>query len=146
MRNLQNYGDNMISYTEAVIVSTTVQAVLTGAYFATFLLCLRWQIYPNPGYISKTGKGFQRFMLSLTIIIFTFAMTDLGISLEASLLALRGADNLVFAGIIAVRSSSAPTYCYFILSSLQFAVEALTAIIVDGVLVSISKFWQISVH
>ncbi len=85
-------------------------------------------------------------MLSLTIIIFTFAMTDLGISLEASLLALRGADNLVFAGIIAVRSSSAPTYCYFILSSLQFAVEALTAIIVDGVLVSISKFWQISVH
>ncbi|KAF8347698.1 hypothetical protein F5887DRAFT_662752 [Amanita rubescens] len=107
----------MISYTEAVIVSTTVQAVLTGAYFATFLLCLRWQIYPNPDYILKTGKSFQRFMLFITIIIFVFAMTDLAISLEASLLALRGADNLEFAGIIA------------------FAVEAFTAIIVDGVLV-----------
>lgn len=111
-----NYGDNMISYTEATIVATTVQAVLTGAYFATFLLCLRWQVYPNPDSISKTGKTFKWLMLSLTITIFAFAMTDLGISLEASLLALRGEDNLVFAGIIAVRSFSAPKYCCFILA------------------------------
>lgn len=34
----------------------------------------------------------------------------------------------------------------FYLSSLQFAVEAFTAIIVDGVLVSISKLYQILVH
>lgn len=101
----------MVSYAEVAIIATTVQAVLTGAYFATFLLCLRWQIFPDkPDYASNTSKNLKWSMLIVSIIVFALSMADIGISLEASLLAVKGSDTPLFAGVIAVRGFSAHLY------------------------------------
>lgn len=101
----------MVSYTEVAITATTVQAVLTGGYFVTFLLSLRWQIYPDkPDYVLNTSKNLKRIMLIVSIIVFALSMTDIGISLEASLLAVKGSDTPLFTGVIAVRGFSAHLY------------------------------------
>ena len=101
----------MVSYTEVTITATTVQAVLTGGYFVTFLLSLRWQIYPDkPDYVLNTSKNLKRIMLIVSIIVFALSMTDIGISLEASLLAVKGSDTPLFTSVIAVRGFSAHLY------------------------------------
>lgn len=40
------------------IVAVTVQAFVTGAYLASFLLCLRWHIFSDDG--QSLRKGINR--------------------------------------------------------------------------------------
>ena len=78
----------MLSDIEGGIISFIVQAVLSGAYFATFLLCLWWQIYSDDGL--ATRKNIKWCMVAVTIVIFAFSMADLGASLRTTLLGLNG--------------------------------------------------------
>ena len=74
----------MLSDANADIVATTVQAFLTGVYFATFLLCLRWLIFSDDG--GALRKAIRWPFAIITVILFAFSVTDLSVSLKATLL------------------------------------------------------------
>ncbi|KAF8346858.1 hypothetical protein F5887DRAFT_64907 [Amanita rubescens] len=117
----------MLSDVEIGTISIVVQAVLSGVYFATFLLCLRWQIYSDDALAMR--KNIKWCMVAVTIVIFAFSMVDLGISLRIRLLLLNG--------------NEAPSED--VVSSI---IEPLTMIITDGVLiyrcwVAHEKWWSI---
>ncbi|KAF8710111.1 hypothetical protein AX14_013440 [Amanita brunnescens Koide BX004] len=124
------YRVNMVSDVEAAIIATTVQATLTGTYFATFLLCLRWQVYSEDGLAIR--RNIKWSMLIVTIVIFVLSTIDLGISLRKTL--------LFFTGDI----EDEP-----ILDSISYIVEPLTVLITDSVLiyrcwVAYDKWWPIA--
>ena len=81
----------MLSDIKGSTISIIVQAVLSGAYFATFLLCLRWQIYSDDGLAMR--KNIKWCMVAVTIVIFAFSVADLGISLRSVLLGLNGNED-----------------------------------------------------
>ncbi len=83
-----DHRDDMLSEVETSTISIIVQAVLSGVYFATFFLCLRWQIYSDDGLAMR--KNIKWCMVAITIVIFAFSMADLGISLRVTLLLLNG--------------------------------------------------------
>ncbi len=74
----------MLSITEAIIIAVTLQALLMGAYFASFLLCLRWLIFSDDG--GALRKPIHRPFLSITLILFAFSVTTLGLCLQKTLL------------------------------------------------------------
>ncbi|SRR6266576_1137854 len=74
----------MLSPIAVYLIATTTQALVTGAYFASFLLCLRWLVFSDDG--GTTRKRIHWPFLIITIILFAFTVTDLGISLHTTLL------------------------------------------------------------
>jgi len=74
----------MISSIKAFIIATTLQALLTGVYFASFLLCLRWLIFSDEG--GTLRKPIRRPFLIVTLILFAFSVTSLGLCLRRVLL------------------------------------------------------------
>jgi hypothetical protein len=80
----------MLSDVEIGTISIIVQAVLSGVYFATFFLCLRWQIYSDDGLAIR--KNIKWCMVAVTIVIFAFSIADLGISLRITLFLLNGTE------------------------------------------------------
>jgi hypothetical protein len=74
----------MLSPVEVYLVATTTQALVTGAYLASFLVCLRWLVFSDDG--ETTRKRIHWPLLIIAIILFAFSVTDLGITLQTSLL------------------------------------------------------------
>src|SRR6266576_1749857 len=76
----------MLSSIDAWIIAITLQALLTGVYFASFLLCLRWFIFSDDGGTLRNSKTVHWPFLIITLILFAFLVTDLGLSLQITLL------------------------------------------------------------
>ncbi len=70
---------------EEYIVAITTQALVTGTYFATFLLCLRWLVFSDDG--GSLRKRINWPFLIITVVLFAFTMTEFSISLQSTLLA-----------------------------------------------------------
>ena len=91
----------MTPYTEVAVIATTIQAILFGLYITTFLLCLRWLVYEDDGWVIR--KDIKWPMLTVTVILFVFSVIELTLSLEFTLLAPK---PLVLMGVFAVGRSS----------------------------------------
>ena len=91
---------------EIPILAMTTQALATGVYFASFLLCVRWLAFSDDG--GTLRKNIDRPMLIMfiiSIILFALSVTDFSLSLRSTLLASQGIHNLLFVGTITVRNS-----------------------------------------
>ena len=124
----------MTSYIEVAVIATTIQAILFGLYFTTFLLCLRWLIFADEGWVMR--KAIKWPMLTVTIIIFVFSVMDLSLSLEETLATSQSPDLI---GIIIVSRSS--FRIILVVMSSQTVIETLTAVITDTVLVRLVAFF-----
>ena len=88
------------------IIATTTQALATGIYFATFLLCVRWLVFSDDGgSLRKDLKRPTLIMFILSILLFAFSVIDLALSLCYTLRASRGIHSLLYTGTITVRNS-----------------------------------------
>ena len=83
----------MLSFIEAFIIGTTLQALLVGVYFASFLLCLRWLIFSDDG--GTLRKTIHWPFLIITVLLFAFSVTSLGLCLQRSLLFSQGASTAI---------------------------------------------------
>ncbi|KAF8343563.1 hypothetical protein F5887DRAFT_1207369 [Amanita rubescens] len=63
----------MLPSADAAIIAASLQTILTGVHFTTFLLCSRWQIYSDNGWSIR--KNIQWPMLIITFLTMAF---DLG--------------------------------------------------------------------
>ncbi|KAF8716627.1 hypothetical protein AX14_012251, partial [Amanita brunnescens Koide BX004] len=108
----------MLSILKGYIVAITLEATLAGVYFASFLLCLRWLIFSDDG--ATLRKPIHRPFLIITLVLFVFTVTALGIGLQKALSSSHGAST-----------TGIPTYFIII----NFFVEMLTLVITDGVLI-----------
>src|SRR6266550_8739348 len=87
------------------LISLTVYAFITGAYFASFLLCLRWFIFSDDG--ETIRKGIKWPLLIITNILFGLALGEFGIFLHLEVFVIskgRSWANLL-ATFIGVRDS-----------------------------------------
>jgi len=101
----------MLTDVEAAIIAITVQAILTGAQFVTFLLCLRLHVCPDDDPNSPlTSKNIRWPMLIITILIMAFAIVDFSYTLQTRLLGLKNDSGQLSTTIIAVRNSTAQNY------------------------------------
>ncbi len=100
----------MLSCAEAAIVAMTLQAILTGVQFTTFLLCLRWQIYSDDGWSIR--KNIQWPMFIITFLIMVFSLIDLGGTVQTVLVGLKG-DNYLPTSLIAVCDLAVQNCHYF---------------------------------
>ncbi len=95
----------MLSFVEVHIIAMTTQALLTGVYFASFLLCLRWLIFSDDG--ETLRKPIHRPFLIITIFLFTCSVIGFSISLRATLLVFEGrTGKLYYTTVIIVRNST----------------------------------------
>ena len=100
----------MLSSTEAAIIATSLQAILTGVHFTTFLLCLRWQIYSDDGWSIR--KNIQWPMLIVTLLTMAFDLIDIGGMVKTVLVGLTG-DNYLPTSLIAVCNLTIQNCRYF---------------------------------
>ena len=91
-----------ISLQAAEIVGVTVHALLTGVYFVSFILCLRWLILADDS--STLRKAIHRPFLIITVILFAFSVADLGLSLKFNLLIVSSARNFIYGSAIRVHN------------------------------------------
>ena len=100
-------SEMLLSTVEVYMIAMTLQALLTGLYLASFLLCLRWLIFSDDG--GALRKPICWPFLTITIVLFTLSATDLGMSLQATLIAFQGLSitptTLIFSNIIDVRTT-----------------------------------------
>ena len=87
------------------IIATTTQALATGIYFATFLLCVRWLAFSDDGGSLRKDLTRPMLMMFITILLFAFSVIDLAFSLRYTLLASQGIHSLLYTGTITVRNS-----------------------------------------
>lgn len=82
----------------------TAQAVVTGAYFASFLVCLRWHFFSDDG--GTLRKGINWLLLIIAVILFAFI--DLVLFLQITLLVSenRGTGNFLTVALVIVRTST----------------------------------------
>ena len=92
-----------ISPQAASFIAITVHALLTGVYFVSFTLCLRWLIFSDDG--STLRKAIHRPFLIITVILFAFSVTDFGLSLEYNLLPVSSTSSFENRSAIRVRNS-----------------------------------------
>ena len=124
----------MLSTIEASITAMTLMAFLMGVYFASFLLCLRWLIFSDDG--GTLRKPIHRPSLIITIILFVFSVTNVGLCLPRTLLFSQGTS--IFSPLlypnetINVRN---PIIELVMGWTLQMFLEISGSIITDGVLV-----------
>jgi hypothetical protein len=110
----------MLTDAEAATIAVTVQALLTGAQFVTFLLCLRLHICPDDDLNTPfTRKNIRWPMLIITILIMAFGIVDLGCTLQTRLLGLKNDGDQLSTTIIAVRNPTVQGYRFPELSRLQ---------------------------
>ena len=93
----------MLSTLEGYIIAITLEASLAGVYFALFLLCLRWLIFSDDG--ATLRKPIHRPFLIITLILFVFTMTALGVGLQMVLIFSHGASIMSIPSIINVRTN-----------------------------------------
>ena len=70
----------MLSTIQIYLIATTLQALLTGTHFATFLLCLRWLIFSDDG--GTLCKPINQPFLIITAILFALSVITLGLCLQ----------------------------------------------------------------
>lgn len=99
---IQTRDDTMLSETEVAFVSVVILAIMNGIHIVTFLVCLRWQIYSDIDRTIRRGASLWS-MIIVTILVFAFSVVNLGICLGSFLLAMRGNNNLMLAGLLTVR-------------------------------------------
>ncbi len=92
-----------MSFVEVYIIAVTIQTLLTGAYFASFLICLRWLVVSDDG--RNLRKRISWPLLSIAIILFAFSVVDLGISVQTMLLISEDQSGKANRATIAVRNS-----------------------------------------
>jgi len=96
----------MLSVIKAFTIATTLQALLTGVYFTSFLVCLRWLIFSDNG--GTLRKPIHLPFLIITTILFAFSVTNLGLCLQRVLIVSQGAEsmatNLIYIEMINVRN------------------------------------------
>lgn len=97
----------MASLSNTDIIVTSTQGLLTGVYFASFLMCIRWLAFSDDG--GEVRKGINWPLLTATIVLFGFTVTDLGFSLQQTLLASEGLSNEVYT-VMSVSSSERNNY------------------------------------
>ncbi|KAF8342398.1 hypothetical protein F5887DRAFT_1283775 [Amanita rubescens] len=124
----------MLSTIKVYIIAMTLEALLTGVYLTSFLLCLRWLIFSDDGETLRKGIHWPFFII--TVIIFASSVTDLSLSLQTTLLVSQGA------------SPTTKTVVY--IEIINWALEMLTSITTDGVLVFrcwtvYNRSWRITV-
>lgn len=125
------YLDSMLS-PEVCLIAMIIQALITGAYFTSFLMCLRWLVFSDDG--GTLWKRINWPFFFITVLLFSLSVTELSISLHVTLLisGSRGTGN-AYATIIAVRNSTLSSSSS--LNSVQDFIELFSPIITDGVLV-----------
>jgi hypothetical protein len=124
----------MLSFIGAYITAIVTQAVATGAYFASFLVCVRWLVFSDDG--GTLRKGINWPLLVIAVILFAFSITDLSISLQATLLISEGRGNgRMHTSELVTVSNLTIIIVNCKLNSLQYFVELLAPIITDSVLV-----------
>jgi len=102
----------MIPDAEAAMIAATVEAILTGAQFATFLFCLRWHIYSDDGWSIR--KRIRWPMLIITLLIMVFSIVGLSGSVQTILVCLKGTEHdLLSTTLISVRSLAIQSYRRF---------------------------------
>ncbi|KIL69463.1 hypothetical protein M378DRAFT_786654 [Amanita muscaria Koide BX008] len=106
----------MVSYAQTTTIATAAHAILFGVYIATFFLCCRWLLFTDDGWSKR--KDIKWSMLIVTFVIFALSTVDFAMSLRTTLSSL---------------SSSAEGLHPE--STISIAVESLTAVIIDGVLI-----------
>jgi hypothetical protein len=91
---------------DAPIIAITTQALATGVYFASFIVCVRWLAFSDDG--GSLRKNIDRpmsIMLIISILLFALSVTDFSLSLRFTLLASQGIYPLLYVGTITVRNS-----------------------------------------
>ena len=96
----------MSSLNDTDIIATSTQGLFTGVYFASFLLCIRWLAFSDDG--GGVRKGIHWPLLTTTIVLFGFAVTDLALVLQQTLLASEGLSDEVYT-LMSVSSSKLTT-------------------------------------
>ena len=95
----------MLSFVEIHIIAMATQALLTGVYFASFFLCLRWLIFSDDG--ETLRKWIHWPFLTITIILFACSVIGFSISLQATLLVFEGrSGKFYYTTVIIVRYST----------------------------------------
>ncbi|KAF8330649.1 hypothetical protein F5887DRAFT_78146 [Amanita rubescens] len=117
-----NVLDSMLSFVEIHIIAMASQALLTGVYFASFLLCLRWLIFSDDG--EALRKPIHRPYLIITIFLFTCSVIGFSISLQATLLVFEGRSGKSYYTTVVI-----------------WFIKLLTPIITDSVL--IFRCWMV---
>ncbi len=125
----------MLSSIDAWIIAITLQALLTGVYFASFLLCLRWFIFSDDGGTLRNSKTVHWPFLIITLILFAFLVTDLGLSLQITLLASQGASITSPRICNRIITVSHPRIELLMGWTAQKIIEMLVPIITDSVMV-----------
>lgn len=74
------------------IIALSVRAILYGVYFVTLIHCLRWLILDGDRWW-KLRKHIDQRLLIITIVIFSFLTTSLGIAFRITIDLLRGDNN-----------------------------------------------------
>lgn len=118
---------------EEYTVAVTTQALLTGTYFATFLLCLRWLVFSDDG--GTLRKRINWPFLIITVILFAFAVTEFSISFQSMLLAFEGENIGFYLIVLNVSDSRKFNPRHQVELSLQGVIDMLSYIITDSVLV-----------
>ncbi len=93
----------MLSLVEVCTITMTLQALVMGAYFTSFLMCLRWLIFSDDGGTLRKRINWPFFII--TVVLFALSVTELSISLHVTLIVSEGrrlGDSYVT--IIAVRN------------------------------------------
>ncbi|KIL60586.1 hypothetical protein M378DRAFT_83586, partial [Amanita muscaria Koide BX008] len=101
----------------AAVIATFVQAVLYGIYISTLAFCLRWLLYADEGWGRR--KKTNCCILTITILVAVFSTTNLGISLQLT--------------IVYVMDGN--TKATDVLSAINTAFELATMMIADAVLI-----------
>jgi hypothetical protein len=78
----------MAQLVKIFLIALTTQALVTGTYFASFLLCLRWFVFSDDG--GTIRKGIKWHLLIITIILFAFSLGEFGIFLHLTVLISNG--------------------------------------------------------
>lgn len=73
----------MIPDNEAAVIAMFVQAVLYGIYISTLAFCLRWLLYADEGWRRRKKTNWS--ILTITILVAVFSTTNLGISLQLTI-------------------------------------------------------------
>jgi hypothetical protein len=63
----------MLSFVKGFMIALTMQALVMGAYVASFLLCLRWLVFSDKG--GTLRKGINWPLLIITIVLFALSST-----------------------------------------------------------------------
>ena len=121
----------MLSSPQRDIIAITLHALVTGVYFASFLLCLRWLIFSDDG--GTLRKPIRRPFLIIAIVLLAFSVAAFGICVQRALFFSQGAYTDI--PIYAVQVSNPRIGLLTVAWTLQSFLELSGLIITDGVLV-----------